>query len=182
MEQVKKQNPTLQALFVGLKLLLICAIVAGVVSFVYALTEEQYERNLQETKNQAIGQIFSREGLTCQALPGDSAETVYRVTEGDTLIGYCVEIQSPGFGGDIEMMVGYQTDFSILGVSIISLSETPGLGAKVSEADFLSDFEGKNGTLVLGEDIDAVSGATISSHAVTDGVNRATELLRATVQ
>lgn len=177
MEQVKKKGASWQVALIGLKLLLICAIVAGVVSFVYALTADQYEKNIRETKNQAIGEIFGRSELICEELPFDGEETVYEVKENGVLIGYCVEVKSAGFGGDIEMMVGCTLDRKILGVSIVSLSETPGLGAKVNEDAFLSQYAGKGEGVELGTDVDAISGATISSRAVTDGVNRATEAL-----
>ena len=77
MEQVKKKGASWQVALIGLKLLLICAIVAGVVSFVYALTADQYEKNIRETKNQAIGEIFGRSELICEELPFDGEETVY---------------------------------------------------------------------------------------------------------
>ena len=60
MEKTKKRT-VLDAAIIGLKLLLICAVIAGIVSFVYDLTLEQYEANIQETKNKAIGQIFGKE-------------------------------------------------------------------------------------------------------------------------
>lgn len=176
MEKTVKQNGTIQSLLVGLKLLLICAIVAGVISFIYSLTAEQYEKNIQATKNDAIGEIFGLEAPTCKEIAkGDT--TVYTVYNGDTLIGYCVESASAGFGGDVALMVGYGADRALLGVSVIAHSETPGLGAKVAESAFLDQFKGQSGALVLGEGVDAVSGATISSRAVTNAVNLATEAL-----
>lgn len=179
MENVKKSNPTLQFLLIGLKLLLICAIVAGVVSFVYSLTAEQYEKNIQETKSRAVGEIFGLAAPVCEELTAEGIEeTVYKVFDNGALIGYCVEVKSAGFGGDIEMMVGYTADCKILGVSIIAMSETPGLGAKVSETTFLSQYAGGGDQLELGVDVDAISGATISSRAVTDGVNKASHSLQ----
>lgn len=179
MEQVKKRSSAVQFALVGLKLLLICAIVAGVVSFVYSLTAEPYENNIRDAKSRAVGEIFGLSAPVCEELTADGVTApVYRVLENGVTVGYCVEVKSPGFGGDIEMTVGYTPEGKILGVSIVSLSETPGLGAKVSEDAFLSQYDGKQGTLTLGEDIDAISGATISSRAVTDGVNAATEILQ----
>ena len=107
---------------------------------------------------------------------------MYEVLEGDRVVGYCVELASPGFGGDISMTVGFEADGRILGVSIVSLSETPGLGSRVQEAAYLDQYRGQSGPLTLGEDIDAIAGATISSRAVTDGVNRAVEILNRTVK
>jgi electron transport complex protein RnfG len=177
MEKTVKQNNTLQSLLVGLKLLLICAIVAGVISFVYSLTAEQYEKNIQATKNAAIGEIFGLEAPTCREIAQGDVK-VYTVYNGETHIGYCVESASAGFGGDVALMVGYSPDRTLLGVSVIAHSETPGLGAKVNEPAFLEQFKGQSGALVLGDDVDAISGATISSRAVTDGVNQAFQTLQ----
>lgn len=181
---VKKESGTksfLRAATIGGKLLLICAIVAGVISFVFALTADRYAANMQETKNEAIGKIFGLAEPSCEELSAKELEdtgVVYKVFDGETHVGYCVEVKSAGFGGDITMMVGYTADCSVLGVQIVSMSETPGLGSKAGEDSFLSQFAGKTDTLVLGEDIDAISGATISSRAVTDGVNQAFQTLQ----
>ena len=114
MENTKK-NKVLSVAVIGIKLLLICAIIAGIVSFVYDLTLKQYEQNVQETKNKAIGQIFGKEGLDCQEV----AEGVYTVKENGVLIGYCVEAAGKGFGGDIQLMVGYDVEQKIKSVEII---------------------------------------------------------------
>ena len=99
-----------------------------------------------------------------------------------------MESVSGGFGGDMTLMVGYDGARTILGVSIVSHSETPGLGARVkTEAGYLDQYVGKSGEVVLNKngvadgenDVDAISGATISSRAVLTGVNRATDALNA---
>lgn len=181
MEQVKKKSGVLQSAVIGLKLLLVCAIVAGVISFVYAMTADAYEKNLQATKNQAIGEIFGKEGLSCVAVPYDGDEVIYQVLENGSLIGYCVEVKSSGFGGDIEMMVGYSVNGCepmVLGVSIVAHSETPGLGAKVENGDFLKQFVGQSLDWDGDANFDAISGATISSTAVKQGVEKALASLR----
>ena len=167
-----------QTATVGLKLLLICALVAGVVSFVYSLTYKQYEINKQATKNAAIGEIFGLSELTCTVLAEGDATEVYGVASADGAVGYCVEVVVAGFGGDLELMVGYDAQGRILGVRVVAHSETPGLGENVKNDSFLSQFEGKDGEMTLGSDLDAISGATISSRAVTSGVNLATEALQ----
>ena len=174
-----KKNEIGSVIIIGCKLLLICAIVAGVVSFVYALTAERYEENIQKTKNEAIEAIFNVEGLTFVEMTAEGIEEpVYKVYNGEVLVGYCVEVASSGFGGDIRLMVGYTADTSVLGVRVISHAETPGLGSKVAEDGFLSRFVGSVDSVTLGDEIDAISGATISSRAVTEGVNRAFAVLQ----
>ena len=90
--------------------------------------------------------------------------------------GYVVEVTPSGFGGTIDMVVGVGTDGTVTGVSIISMSETSGLGANASKESFRSQFVGKSGVLAVSKDggeIDALTGATITSRAVTSGVNTA---------
>ncbi len=177
------RRPVWDVLGIGARLLLVCAVVAAVVSGVNALTADRYQENLTEEKRQAIVRIFGSDTVTYRTLSGeDAAEPVYEVLEGDRVVGYCVELASPGFGGDISMTVGFEADGKILGVSIVSLSETPGLGSRVQEAVYLDQYKGQSGTLTLGEDVDAIAGATVSSRAVTDGVNRAVEILNRTVK
>ena len=95
--------------------------------------------------------------------------------------GYCINVFEPGFGGNINMIVGVAPDMSFTGVEIISMSETPGLGAKAQEKSFIDQFSNKNGVLDVvknkknasADQINAISGATITSKAVVTGANKA---------
>ncbi len=173
MEQTKK-NSALETALIGLKLLLICAVIAAIVSFVYAMTLDVYEENLQKTKNEAIGRIFGLEDLTCSSVDDSN---VYTVEKDGMLIGYCVEAVGKGFGGDIQLMVGYNQKCEIVAVEVIGHSETPGVGDKASNADYLANYAGLCGELTLDEDVDKIAGASVSSRGVIAGVNAATEAL-----
>ena len=116
-------------------------------------------------------------------LPADSYTEV-EYTGGDPLVskvyqagdaGYVVQVAPSGFGGVLDVMVGVNTDGTCSGVSIISHSETSGLGANATKEDFRSQFEGKSNVAVTkdGGDIAPLPGATITSRAVCDGVNAA---------
>ncbi len=176
----KTQKAWIPVLLIGLRLLLICAIVAGIISFVYSVTKPKADENLRQAKISAISEIFGTSDLTFQIAPEN--ESIYIIhLAGSMSPAYCVEAVAPGFGGDLTLMVGYGADRTIQGVSIVSMSETPGLGARVDDAAYLSQYAGKAGELTLtkdgGNDIDAISGATISSRAVLAAVNNATEQL-----
>lgn len=177
----QKQRAWLPVLLIGLRLLLICAAVAGIISFVHAVTKPKAEANLREEKRKAIINIFATDTLTYEQDADDTA--FYRVFDAEkSPIGYCVESTAGGFGGDLTLMVGFDAAGTIKGVSIISHSETPGLGARVNDVNYLSQYGGKSGSLTLvkdgGTDVDAISGATISSRAVLSAVNAATERLQ----
>ena len=100
-------------------------------------------------------------------------------------IGYCAKVTSNGYGGAVVMMVGIDNDMLVQGIEILSHSETAGLGAKITEEKFKSQFEDKflvglklvkKKTELPGE-FEAVTGATISSRAVETGINNAKEMI-----
>lgn len=163
------RKTVLSVLNIGARLLVICLAVAALVSLVNEVTKERYAQIQKEEQRMAIAGIFNVEQPDYTEL-GDG---VYLVTDGDVRLGVCVQTVTAGFGGDMTLMVGFDNNGAIIGVQILTHSETPGLGAKVNDGAYLSQYEGQNGNLTLGQDVDAVSGATISSRAVLDGVNRA---------
>ena len=116
----------------------------------------------------------------------DGAEALY-LSSVDHTVGYVVNVTSPnGYGGDITLAVGILTDGSICGVSVISQSETAGLGAKCADKAFAEQFVGIVGFVEFVKtdktepnQIDAISGATITTKAVTEAVNAAQEYVQA---
>lgn len=107
------------------------------------------------------------------------------VNEEGQPIGYCAKVTSNGYGGDIVMMVGMDTDMTIQGIEILSHGETAGLGAKITEDKFKSQFKEKNadGLKVVKtptenpQEFEAVTGATISSRAVQKGIENAVAMV-----
>ena len=169
-----EKKTVLSVLNIGARLLVICLVVAAVVSLVNEVTKKRYAELQEQEKANAMAAIFGAETLTYT----DLGNGVYALKQGDEPLGYCVESTTAGFGGDMTLMVGFNSDLAVVGVQILSHSETPGLGARVNDAGYLSQYGGKTGDLALGEDIDAISGATISSKAVLAGVNEAQKSLR----
>ena len=101
--------------------------------------------------------------------------SAYKMTKDGADAGYCVEVGPTGFGGAVDTMVGIDSDGKVSGISVISASsETPGLGARSTEPEFQAQFAGQVGTEVAvakdGGAIDALTGATITSRAVSEGV------------
>ncbi|MDR3345367.1 MAG: RnfABCDGE type electron transport complex subunit G [Oscillospiraceae bacterium] len=95
------------------------------------------------------------------------------------LIGYVFITSAAGYGGDISVMTAADTGAKVLGVKILEISETPGLGMRAQEAGFLGQFIGKLAGISVTKDgadtkqIQAITGATITSNAVTQAVNNA---------
>ena len=101
------------------------------------------------------------------------------------VIGWVMTLTSPkGYGGDIKIAVGITKDGSLTGMTVISMGETPGLGAKCTGRDFQSQFAGitaKNITSTktgksTDNEIDAISGATFTTTAIVQAVNAGLEL------
>ena len=144
----KPQSTAAYVLRLTLTLFLITVIVAGLLAFVNYLTAD------------TIAQAAT--GVTAAWSAGD-AGTVVRLT-------------TNGFGGAIDLMVGVDNENKVTGVAIISHSETASLGANCTREDFRAQFAGKTGELAVskdGGDIDALTGATVTSRAVTRAVNAA---------
>lgn len=112
------------------------------------------------------------------ASAGGTLDSVYEVQVGGAGAGYAIKVVASGSQGNIEMMVGVDGEGAVTGVSIVDNSETSGIGSKVMENQngVLDQFIGKSaadGTLAVGTNVDAITGATVSSKGVTTGVNAA---------
>lgn len=103
-------------------------------------------------------------------------------TKSDEMAGYVVNVTSmEGYGGEIQISVGLSSDGTVTGIEMLSISETAGLGMKASEHEFKDQFKDKKvkkfyytKTKEKGDDkIDAISGATITTNAVTNAVDAA---------
>ncbi len=172
----KMENPEAKSISVvriGVVLLLVCAIVTLALSLVNFLTEGKIADNKVNAMNEAVKDIFpnSTASQEIEYVYSEPVAGVYKVMQDDSHIGYAVSVIPSGFAGDIEMLVGVDHRGEIAGVRILALSETPNVGSKVADSGYLSGYNGKSGELVLGADVDAISGATVSSRAVLAGVN-----------
>lgn len=164
---------------------------AVAVSGFYILTKDAIDLANQNKINSAISEVIPGfdnapademfVSPTTGAYEGDSRQ-VFPAKKGDKLLGYAIKTNSPkGYGGKIELMVGVLSDGTVSSVSVISESETPGLGHKMSTEGILVDqfknVNPKTKKLAVkkgdGGDIDAITAATISSRAFCDAVNRA---------
>ncbi len=111
-------------------------------------------------------------------------EDVYRAVKDGETVGYTVSEDTAGYGGVISMIVGIKTDGSVAGIRIVTHSETPGLGSRVADDNFIAEFANevtpitvkKGGGAEQGE-VNAISGATVSCNAVARGVNNAAKKL-----
>lgn len=161
----------------ALTLLLICAVVALALAGVNAITKDRIAA-IKEANTQAAVQAVLPGGGNEIAFSDDTGlvKTVYASDA-----GYAVEVTPAGFGDTVDLMVGVSKDGKVLGISVIEHAETAGLGAVAAAENsageaFRGQFVGMSGTLAVTKDggqVDAITGATITSRAVTKGVNAA---------
>ena len=178
---MKKESNVRYILRLTLTLLLITACVAAALAGVNAITKDKIAAAQQEKANQAMLEVLPGYGgfTSCEFTGSALVKNVYLPQGGDGS-AYVVEVAPAGFGGEIIMMVGID-DGAVTGVSVVSQTETAGLGAIVADkgekgTTFREQFVGAQEAVQVDKDggqIQAITGATITSRAVAEGVNAA---------
>lgn len=173
-------------------------LVAGILlGFVYGITEQPIKDAQEKAKQEAYKSVLSdakefdeysdfdadeaAETLKEAGYTSDEVnEVVVGKDAGGEAVGYVVTVTSgEGYGGDIKISVGILNDGTVKGIEMLSISETAGLGMKSTEPDFKNQFKDKKvekfSYTKSGEEgddkIDAISGATITTNAVTNAVD-----------
>ena len=178
---MKTESTVMSVLRLALTLLAITAVVAAALAGVNSITAPAIaELNAQKTQ-EAIELVLPGGGEEMADFPATAL--VSKVYAGDA--GYAVEVTPGGFDNTITMMVGVDKAGSVLGISIISHTETAGLGAVAAAGtpageSFRGQFVGASGSVSVTKDggtMDAITGATITSRAICVGVNAALEVV-----
>ena len=176
---MKTESTVKFVLRLALTLLAITSVVAVCLAGVNSITAPAIEQQNAQKTQAAIEAVLPGGYDTEVADYADDTGLVSKVYSGAN--GYAFEVLPAGFDNTITMMVGVGTDGSVLGISIVSHTETAGLGA-VAAADttageaFRAQFVGTSGSVAVTKDggaLDAITGATITSRAVCSGVNAA---------
>lgn len=151
----------------------ICAVLLGLVN---SITRDPIAAAKAAKTKAAMEAVLVADSYQEVEYTGENALVSAVYQAGDA--GYVVQVVPSGFGGAIDMMVGVDTSGMVTGVSIVSMAETSGLGANASKENFRAQFVGAAGSVAVTKDggtIEALTGATITSRAVSDGVNAALE-------
>ena len=174
---MKTQSNVAYILRISLTLLVITAVVAALLAGVNAITAPIIAKANEAKTQEAINAVLPGGGDSVAF--NDATGLVTNVYASDT--GYAVQVTPSGFDGEIDMMVGIDKDGKVLGISIISHTETAGLGAVAAANNakgeaFREQFVGMSGSVAVSKDggeVDALTGATITSRAICDGINAA---------
>lgn len=163
-------------------LLVICLVATSLLAFTNSITAEKIALNAVETENASRNVVLP--GAVSYSEVTETENGVTYCTGYDKIgneIGYVFTSGAKGYGGTVSVMAGLDKEGTILGIEILSHSETPGLGANAVKDDFKGRFAEKSGTLTVdkvsndGQNIQAITAATITSKAVVSAVNTITD-------
>lgn len=159
----------------------IIALIAGcALGFTNELTSpiiaEQTLVAADEARREVLPDAVDFEELT---VTDEALDSCYLGSANGETVGYTAQVTVKGYGGEIEIVVGVDVDGVITGINVggANFSETAGLGAKAKEPDFTEQFKGLSAPLVLKDNVDSVTGASVTSGAVVGGVNLALDYI-----
>ena len=166
----------------------ICLVCSALLGTVYAVTKAPIEASELAKVNAAISAVTP----AFDNIPSEDVRTlddgaqIYTSRMGGQVVGYAIKVSTSGFGGPLTIMVGFTPDGTVYNTSVISHSETPGLGAKLVDENCAPrvQVKGKNpatnkiSVTKDGGEIDAITASTITSRAFLKGVNAAYEVFK----
>ena len=171
----------------GIILFVITALCVGSLGYINSLTTPIIQINKEKAEKEAMKKLLqeAEDFIKIETIEDEGITSLYVGTKQGNAIGVVAKTITNGYGGNIELLVGLDTESKIKGIQILSHTETPGLGANATYPSFMEQFTGKISPLEVTKataqenEIVAITGATITSKAVTDGVNQISEYVKA---
>jgi electron transport complex protein RnfG len=166
----------------ALVLTLTCLFCSAILGGAYALTKDPIDKAAEAKTAKAIGAVLPEfDATSYETVSVDGKDfNYYLAKKGSETVGYAVESSTSGFGGPLSLIVGITADGVVYNTSVLSHSETPGLGAKcTTDEKFTSQWKGLNPSEKIlkvkqdNGDIDAITASTITSRAYTLAVQNA---------
>ena len=152
----------------GLTLMVVTLIAALALALTNHYTVYQIEMQKELAIKESLNKVIVADSFSEEEQYYDAYD------EEENMIGRVLKVEAPGYSSIIIALAGIDLENKITGIDVVSQQETPGLGANIEKENFLKQFIGKGeDELKLkkdGGEIDAITGATISSRAITDGV------------
>jgi len=163
-EQANKGESMMRSIGVLTIICIACAVLLGAG---YVLTKGKIENAVEDELKQKLEVVFAADSFQEE----DGRYVAY--VDGE-MVGYVMQSSAQGYSSVIQVLVGIDNNGKITGISILDQSETPGLGTKIEDESFTSQFKGLiSGDIALSKEggrIDSITGATISSRAVVEAV------------
>lgn len=182
---MKKSSLSKEIVMPTLSLFLICLVVTLLLGLTDKVTapkiRELADERERQTRLEVLGaaQSFS-DARTCRL--GDTEYAYYEGVSDEKTVGWVFGVSTKSYGGEAKLMVGVDTEGKVTGVSILQINDTPGLGMNARDESFLGQYKGRSGTVGVAKnspsenEIQALTGATITSRAMTQAVNTALAL------
>lgn len=195
---MKKQSGFIKDAIILFAITLISGLILG---FVYDITKAPIAAAAKAAKNEAYAVVFpeAKDFEASDAETAKIAETVDEISgkgfghvtidevvdakdaSGNNVGRVITATSKDGYNGTVQLSVGIKSDGTVVGITFLTLAETPGLGMRAGEKDFYSQYANKNtkefklvkGSASGDNEIAAISGSTITSSAVTNAVNAA---------
>ncbi len=162
----------------GVKLMLIAGGSAAILAFVNEQTKGRIEDAQREETAKALCEVLPQAGTgAIEPVKKDGAEyyIVYKTSAKKEIAGYGFIAKKKGYSSVIRVIVGVNPQAKIMCVKVLGQKETPGLGAKIEGEKFLKQFKGRGAKDL--DDVDTITGATISSCAVIKAITGKLEQL-----
>lgn len=173
----KKDNNSI--LKIAINLTVACIVSGLIIATVYFFTHDLAVQKAEELKTLALESLITDVDEYTE-IPGKT--DWYTASTDGEIIAYIVPSESKGYGGTIELLVAVSPEGTVMNYTIVEAKETPGLGDKAAKSPFIDQFPGKTSEQLIvtknatnTENIQAISGATITSRAVTLGVKNAVD-------
>ena len=152
----------------------ICIVVTGALAATNKVTAPIIEAATQAAEEAARTELLpDAQGFEAVDLTAENVSAIYKTTND---VGVVITSSAKGYGGDVVVMTAFNPDGTIKQIKVTEQAETKGIGSNVvANADYWTRYEGlaSDHELVLNQDVDAYTGATISSRAVLSAVNSA---------
>lgn len=174
-----------------LVLFVVCAVITGALAYVNGITKDiilaRTEQEQEQFRKEVMNEADKFVKIEPEGLPDKIAGVYEAYNKEGTVAGYVINVVTKGYGGAMSLTVGINTDGQVTGVIIGDNNETPGLGSKAKEPGFTDQFKEVtvNDSLNVvkqtkksSDEIQAISGATITSRAVTEGVQAALDSVK----
>lgn len=181
-----KNSKAKEILVPAVSLFLICVVVTALLALTNSVTAPKIDALAAETQEAAKKEVLSSAASFSEEKQIEKDGASYTYYEGlstdGSISGYVFVTSAKGYGGDISVMVGVLGDGTVAGVNILSINETAGLGMNAKNQSFLDQFLGKSGEIGVAKnnpsdtEIQALTGATITSRAMATAVNTALSL------
>ncbi|MBU3189824.1 RnfABCDGE type electron transport complex subunit G [Clostridium bowmanii] len=177
----------------GLILLLITGLAGFLLGGAYEVTKAPIAEKIASDKQAAMKEILPTADKfdTADVKLNDKVTEVNVGMKGTEIAGYAIKVTPKGYGGPIEIMVGISNDGKVTGIEILTHTETPGLGANAPKPEFSDQYKNKPTKDKLEvvkvapskeNQIQAITGATITSKAVTLGANDAIDFYNSSLK